>query len=67
MEATRIMWCADHNVYIYSADFISGEEVFARKIYSRPDVECYNAAKVKLMMLRQINAAKVILILPRQS
>nr|GEU67972.1 hypothetical protein [Tanacetum cinerariifolium] len=27
MEATGIMWCADHNVYIYSADFVSGEEL----------------------------------------
>nr|GEV55477.1 hypothetical protein [Tanacetum cinerariifolium] len=26
MEATGIMWCADHNFYIYSADFVSGEE-----------------------------------------
>nr|GEX69149.1 hypothetical protein [Tanacetum cinerariifolium] len=26
MEATGIMWYADHNVYIYSADFISREE-----------------------------------------
>nr|GEV25157.1 hypothetical protein [Tanacetum cinerariifolium] len=26
MEATGIMWCTDHNVYIYSADFVSGEE-----------------------------------------
>nr|GFB79005.1 hypothetical protein [Tanacetum cinerariifolium] len=25
-EATGIMWCADHNVYIYSADFVSGKE-----------------------------------------
>nr|GFD54021.1 hypothetical protein [Tanacetum cinerariifolium] len=40
MEATGIMWCADHNVYIYSADFVSREEVPAHKIHSRPDVEC---------------------------
>nr|GEY05460.1 hypothetical protein [Tanacetum cinerariifolium] len=26
MEATGIMWCADHNGYIYSADFVSREE-----------------------------------------
>nr|GFA06547.1 hypothetical protein [Tanacetum cinerariifolium] len=41
MEATGIMWCADHNVYIYSADFVSREEVSAHKIYSRTDAECY--------------------------
>nr|GEW56370.1 hypothetical protein [Tanacetum cinerariifolium] len=40
MEAIRIMWCADHKVYIYSADFVSGEEVPAHKIHSRPDAEC---------------------------
>nr|GEX82487.1 ribonuclease H-like domain-containing protein [Tanacetum cinerariifolium] len=27
MEATGIMWCVNHNFYIYSADFVSGEEV----------------------------------------
>nr|GEV83296.1 uncharacterized mitochondrial protein AtMg00810-like [Tanacetum cinerariifolium] len=45
MEATGIMWCADHNVYIYSADFVSGEEVSTHKIYSRPDVECFVGCK----------------------
>nr|GEZ36367.1 hypothetical protein [Tanacetum cinerariifolium] len=40
MEATEIIWCADYNFYIYSADFVSGEEVPAHKIHSRPDVEC---------------------------
>nr|GEV69862.1 ribonuclease H [Tanacetum cinerariifolium] len=40
MEAIGIMWCADHNFYIYSADFFSGEEVPAHKIHSRLDVEC---------------------------
>nr|GEV50208.1 hypothetical protein [Tanacetum cinerariifolium] len=60
IEATRIMWCADHNFYIYSADFVSGEEVPAHKIHSRPDAECcqVNAAKVKLMLLKQVNAVK---------
>nr|GEU45490.1 hypothetical protein [Tanacetum cinerariifolium] len=43
MEATRIMWCADHNVYIYLADFVSGKEVPAHKIHSRPDAECCKA------------------------
>nr|GEV39632.1 putative reverse transcriptase domain-containing protein [Tanacetum cinerariifolium] len=43
MEATRIMWCADHNFYIYSADFVSGEEVLAHKIHSRLDAECCKA------------------------
>nr|GEX32625.1 hypothetical protein [Tanacetum cinerariifolium] len=40
MEATKIMRCADQNFYIYSADFVSREEVSAHKIHSRPDVEC---------------------------
>nr|GEV48529.1 DNA-directed DNA polymerase [Tanacetum cinerariifolium] len=39
MEAIGIMWCADHNIYIYSADFVSREEVPAHKIHSRPDAE----------------------------
>nr|GEX73280.1 hypothetical protein [Tanacetum cinerariifolium] len=26
MEAIGIMWCADHNIYIYPADFVSREE-----------------------------------------
>nr|GFA02004.1 hypothetical protein [Tanacetum cinerariifolium] len=43
MEATGIMWCADHNVYIYSADFVSGEEVPTHKIHSRLDAECCKA------------------------
>nr|GEV14016.1 hypothetical protein [Tanacetum cinerariifolium] len=41
MEATGIMWCAYHNVYIYSADFVSRKEVPAHKIHSRPDAECF--------------------------
>nr|GEX92996.1 hypothetical protein [Tanacetum cinerariifolium] len=43
METTRIMWCADHNVYIYSTNFVSREEVPTHKIYSRPDAECCKA------------------------
>nr|GEX99198.1 putative ribonuclease H-like domain-containing protein [Tanacetum cinerariifolium] len=42
MEATGIMWCADHNFYIYSADFVSGEEVSAHNIHYRPDAKCVN-------------------------
>nr|GEU55534.1 hypothetical protein [Tanacetum cinerariifolium] len=41
MEAIRIMWCADHNVYNYSADFVSREEVPAHKIHSISDAECF--------------------------
>nr|GEV46280.1 hypothetical protein [Tanacetum cinerariifolium] len=41
MEATGIMWCADHNVYIYLTDFVSREEVPAHKIHSRPDAKCW--------------------------
>nr|GEV68941.1 hypothetical protein [Tanacetum cinerariifolium] len=39
MEAFGIMWCADHNIYIYPADFVSREEVTAHKIHSKPDAE----------------------------
>nr|GEU77170.1 hypothetical protein [Tanacetum cinerariifolium] len=41
MEAIGIMWCADHNIYIYPTDFVSREEVPAHKIHSKPDAECY--------------------------
>nr|GEW44039.1 hypothetical protein CTI12_AA462180 [Tanacetum cinerariifolium] len=44
MKATGIMWCADHNVYIYPADFVSREEVPTHKIHSRPNVECLFSA-----------------------
>nr|GEW88949.1 putative ribonuclease H-like domain-containing protein [Tanacetum cinerariifolium] len=40
LEATGIMWCADHNFYNHTADFVSREEVPTLKIYSRPDAEC---------------------------
>nr|GEU80242.1 hypothetical protein [Tanacetum cinerariifolium] len=40
MEATGIMWCADHNIYIHPTNFISREEVPTHKIHSRPDAEC---------------------------
>nr|GEY87572.1 hypothetical protein [Tanacetum cinerariifolium] len=44
-----------HNIYIYSADFASGEEVPAHKIYSRLDVECFKVktAKCQVMLLEQ--------------
>nr|GEV69778.1 hypothetical protein [Tanacetum cinerariifolium] len=53
MKAIGIMWCADHNIYIYSADFVSGEEVPAHKIHSKPDAECcyIDAIKLKLRLL----------------
>nr|GEU37632.1 hypothetical protein [Tanacetum cinerariifolium] len=64
MEAIGILWCADHNIYNHTADFVSREEVPAHKIHSRSDVEClFNAAgerlsatKPKMMLL--INAAE---------
>nr|GEV53256.1 xylulose kinase-1 [Tanacetum cinerariifolium] len=40
LEATGIMWCAYHNLYNHSADFVSGKEVPTLKVYSRPDVDC---------------------------
>nr|GEW20373.1 putative ribonuclease H-like domain-containing protein [Tanacetum cinerariifolium] len=40
LGATGIMWCADHNFYNHTADFVSGKEVPTLKIYSRPNVEC---------------------------
>nr|GFA99894.1 hypothetical protein [Tanacetum cinerariifolium] len=41
LEATGIMWCADHNLYNHTADFVSGKKVPTLKIYSRPDAECF--------------------------
>nr|GEV81714.1 hypothetical protein [Tanacetum cinerariifolium] len=49
LEATGIMWCTDYNFYNHTADFVSGEEVPTLKIYSRPDVKCFNAAEVLLV------------------
>nr|GEV30923.1 ribonuclease H-like domain-containing protein [Tanacetum cinerariifolium] len=40
LEATRIMWCSDHNFNNYTADFVSGKEVPTLKIYFRPNAEC---------------------------
>nr|GFA98890.1 hypothetical protein [Tanacetum cinerariifolium] len=36
MEATGIMWCAYHNFYIYSADFVSGDEIHSTTSSRRP-------------------------------
>nr|GEV69953.1 hypothetical protein [Tanacetum cinerariifolium] len=43
LEATGIMWCAYHNLYNHTTDFVSEKEVPTLKIYSRSDVECYFA------------------------
>nr|GEV60861.1 hypothetical protein [Tanacetum cinerariifolium] len=51
MEATGIMWCADHNFYIYSADFVIEEEVPAHKIHSRPDAKCFTMIDKSLTCL----------------
>nr|GEX73571.1 uncharacterized mitochondrial protein AtMg00810-like [Tanacetum cinerariifolium] len=32
LEATGIMWCADHNFYNHTADFVSGDKVNAAEI-----------------------------------
>nr|GFA11463.1 ribonuclease H-like domain-containing protein [Tanacetum cinerariifolium] len=40
LEATGIMWCANHNFYNHTADFVSGKKVPTLKIYSSPDLEC---------------------------
>nr|GEW52628.1 retrovirus-related Pol polyprotein from transposon TNT 1-94 [Tanacetum cinerariifolium] len=42
LEATGIMWCAKHNLYNHTADFVSGKEIPTLKIYSRPNAECSN-------------------------
>nr|GEV22039.1 hypothetical protein [Tanacetum cinerariifolium] len=34
LEATGIMWCADHNLYNYPADFVSGKETKLRLLMS---------------------------------
>nr|GEU83360.1 retrovirus-related Pol polyprotein from transposon TNT 1-94 [Tanacetum cinerariifolium] len=40
LEATRIMWCAYHNIYNHSADFLGGKKVPTLMVYTRSDVEC---------------------------
>nr|GEX95930.1 copia protein [Tanacetum cinerariifolium] len=49
MEVIGIMWCADHNIYIHLADFVSIEELPTHKIHSRPDAECF---KVKTAVVK---------------
>nr|GEW32775.1 hypothetical protein [Tanacetum cinerariifolium] len=41
LKATRIMCCADHNLYNHTADFVSREKVPTLNIYSRQDAECW--------------------------
>nr|GFA88884.1 hypothetical protein [Tanacetum cinerariifolium] len=40
LEDTRIMWCAYHNLYNHTADFVSKKKVPTLKVYSRPDAKC---------------------------
>nr|GEZ34302.1 hypothetical protein [Tanacetum cinerariifolium] len=39
LEATRIMWCAYHNLYNYAANFVNRKKVPTLKVYSRPNAE----------------------------
>nr|GEV01863.1 hypothetical protein [Tanacetum cinerariifolium] len=39
LEATRIMWCANHNLYNHAADFVSGKETTASRRPARMMVE----------------------------
>nr|GEW66648.1 hypothetical protein [Tanacetum cinerariifolium] len=41
LEATGIMWCAYHNLYNHTDDFVSRKKVPTLKVYSRPDAECF--------------------------
>nr|GEW16828.1 putative ribonuclease H-like domain-containing protein [Tanacetum cinerariifolium] len=65
MEATGIMWCADHNVYIYPTDFVRREEVTAHKILSRPDDECedmhYHLMRIRLARKNELKARGTLL------
>nr|GEV97641.1 hypothetical protein [Tanacetum cinerariifolium] len=40
LEAAGIMWCVDHNIYNYTANFVSGEEVPTHKVHSGLDAKC---------------------------
>nr|GEX70195.1 hypothetical protein [Tanacetum cinerariifolium] len=62
LEATGIMWCAYHNIYNHTADFVSGKKCCQAKL-----MVLDNAAEERLMLLSQVNAANVILMLSRQS
>nr|GEU57682.1 hypothetical protein [Tanacetum cinerariifolium] len=79
LEATRIIWCAHHNIFNHTSNFVSRKTIPTLKVYTRSNVKCkLSAAKQKLMMLdsaaegrlmllSQVNAANVILMLSRQS
>nr|GEX50913.1 hypothetical protein [Tanacetum cinerariifolium] len=41
LEATGIMWCAYHNIFNHTADFIGKKKIPTLKVYTRSDVECY--------------------------
>nr|GEY78455.1 hypothetical protein [Tanacetum cinerariifolium] len=47
LEAVGIIWCADHNIYNHTADFVSGEEVPTYKIHSRSDAKCVNELRAE--------------------
>nr|GEX72664.1 hypothetical protein [Tanacetum cinerariifolium] len=40
LEATGIMWCAHHNIFNHSADFVSKKKIPTLKVYTRSNVEC---------------------------
>nr|GFB09045.1 hypothetical protein [Tanacetum cinerariifolium] len=54
LEAVGILWCADHNIYNHTVDFVSREEVPTYKIYFRLDAE-----SCKLMLPRQVKTVDV--------
>nr|GFB62837.1 hypothetical protein [Tanacetum cinerariifolium] len=62
LEATRIMWCAYYNLYNHVADFVKRKKCCQEKLMMLD-----NATEERLMLLSHIIAAKVKLMLSRQS
>nr|GEU82077.1 hypothetical protein [Tanacetum cinerariifolium] len=52
LEAIGIMWCAHHNIFNHTADFVSRTKIPTLKVYTRSNAECkLSAAKQKIMLL----------------
>nr|GEX47600.1 hypothetical protein [Tanacetum cinerariifolium] len=40
LEATGIMWCAYHNIFNHTTNFVSRKKIPTLKVYTRSNVEC---------------------------
>nr|GFA91952.1 hypothetical protein [Tanacetum cinerariifolium] len=49
LEATRIMWCADHNFYNHTADFVSGKEEESEVSLNTSSIKLKNKTWIRLV------------------